>query len=76
MAINSVSSSTSADALAVNAKAQPDRTRQSDRSKTQGPATPAGQGAAVTAAAAPVEASKPVVNAQGQKIGRIINAQA
>lgn len=75
MAINSVSSSTSADALAVNAKAQPDRTRQSDRSKTQVPATPAGQGAAVTAAA-PVEASKPVVNAQGQKIGRIINAQA
>ncbi|MCX7173206.1 MAG: hypothetical protein NT159_04625 [Proteobacteria bacterium] len=75
MAINSVSSSTSADALSVSAKAQPDRTIQSDRSKNQAPAVQAGQAAATTATAQ-VEAPRPVVNTQGQTTGRIINTQA
>lgn len=73
MAINSISSSTSADALAVNAKAQPDRTRQS--SKNPVPAVAAGKGSAMTGAA-PAEALRPVVNAQGQTTGRIINTRA
>lgn len=75
MAINSVSSSTSADALAVSAKAQPDRTRQSDRSTSEGFSAASGQKATMKTTA-PVEAPRPVVNAQGQTTGRIINTQA
>lgn len=73
MAINSIKSSTSADALSVSAKAQPDRTRQSSKNQVSTAAT--GKGSAMTSAA-PAEALKPVVNAQGQTTGRIINTQA
>lgn len=75
MAISSVGSSTSADALSVNAKGQPDRTKLSDGAKNEGPPFRAGQGTAMIAKA-PVEAPRPVVNAQGQTTGRIINTQA
>jgi len=75
MAIASVSSSTSADALAVNAKAQPDRTKPSEFSKNQQPPAQEGQSVSVTAKAQ-AEPPKPVLNSQGQTTGRIINTQA
>jgi len=75
MAIRSVGSSTSADALSVGAKAQPERTKLSDRAKNEGQAFPGGQAAAPTPGKQ-VEAPRPVVNAQGQTTGRIINTSA
>jgi len=75
MAISSVGSSTSADALSVGAKAQPDRTKLPDRAKNEGQSIQAGQGAMLTAKAQ-VEAPRPVVNTQGQTTGRIINTTA
>jgi len=75
MAINSVASSTSADALAVAAKAQPDRTTVPNRARNQEAKSAGGQAVSATAVAA-VEAPKPVVNAQGQKLGRIISTRA
>ena len=75
MAIRSVGSSTSADALSVGAKVQPDRTKLPARAKNEGQAFP---GAQVTgpSPAKSVDAPKPVVNAQGQTTGRIINTRA
>jgi hypothetical protein len=75
MAISSVGSSTSADALSVGAKAQPDRTKQSSLAKNQEQPGQAAPGAAITATAQ-AESPKPVVNTQGQKTGRIINTVA
>lgn len=73
MAITSVTSSTSADALSISAKAQPDRTNLPSRTKDQTTKLTGGQGVTM---AAPAEPLKPVVNAQGQKLGRIISTQA
>ena len=77
MAINSVSSSTSTgtDALSVSAKAQPERSKLSSRAKNEGQPFQSGQSVA-PAANSKIEAPKPVVNAQGQTTGRIINTQA
>jgi len=75
MAISSVGSSTSADALSVGAKAQPDRPKLPDRAKNEEQAFQGGQGATL-APSKQVEAPKPVVNAQGQTTGRIINTRA
>ena len=75
MAISSVGSSTSADALSVSAKAQPNGTKQPGLTKNQGQAGLAAQGAAITATAQ-AESPRPVVNTQGQKTGRIINTVA
>lgn len=75
MAISSVGSSTSADALSVGTKAQPDRTRQSSLAKNQRQSGQAGQGTALPATAQ-AESPRPVVNTQGQQTGRIINTTA
>ena len=75
MAISSVGSSTSADALSVGAKAQPERAKLPDRTKNEGQAFQSGPGPAMTASKQ-AEAPRPVVNTQGQTTGRIINTQA
>ena len=69
MAVNSVSSSSGANAQSVRAQTQPDRAQQ---------AKPAAQQQAKTQAKPPAEASKPqpVVNTQGQKTGTRINTTA
>lgn len=81
MAINSVSSSTSANAQLVHAQKQPDRAqqakqttqaKQAQQSQSRAQAKPEAE--APKQAAAPKH--KPVVNTQGQKTGTVINTTA
>ena len=68
MAINSVSSSTSANAQLISPQTQQARAATQDQPKTQ----------AKRQAEAPkqAEAPRPVVNTQGQKTGTVINTTA
>ena len=75
MAINSVGSSTSADALSVGAKGQPERAILPDRAKGEAKPFQGPQSAAPTQTRQ-VDSPRPVINAQGQTTGRIINTRA
>ena len=75
MAINSVGSSTSADALTVGAKVPPERSKLAAPGRNDGGVFRGRQETAISPDKE-VESPKPVVNTQGQTTGRIINTSA
>jgi len=78
MAVNSVSSSTTANTPSVRSQPQAEQVKPQERPKQQEPAAAPVKNEAQPAAQVQAEAPKPrpVVNTQGQTTGRIISTSA